>query len=106
MSNRFALSGFSVQQVHKPPLIDESSGACAGSRSRGAGGRQCPVDRCATNTEALGDLRRPDTLRLQFAHLRGIDGRWPPLVDARFLRLGDALELALLAEVGAAIGAG
>jgi hypothetical protein len=37
-------------------------------------------------------------------HLRRVYGRWAALVDAGFLRLGDALELALLAQVGFELG--
>ncbi len=47
---------------------------------------------------------RLESLGLQLAHLGRVDRRHPTLVDPGRLGLGDALELALLAQVGFELG--
>src|SRR5271165_7183100 len=54
-----------------------------------------PVDRRAAYPEALCDLRRAQTFLAQLGDGLRLDGRFPALVDAGFLRRGDALQLTL-----------
>jgi hypothetical protein len=63
-----------------------------------------PVDGGAANPKRLSDLRRAKSLGFQLSHLRGVYGRWPAVVDAGFLRLGNALKLALLPQLGFEFG--
>src|SRR5262245_59899617 len=58
------------------------------------------VNRGATNTQLLRDGGRSKPLRLKFAHLSGVQPRWPALVDTCRLGLGNAFKLAFPPQVG------
>jgi hypothetical protein len=48
----------------------------------------------------LGYVDRPHALRLHLAYALGLYRRWPALVDARRLRLGDVFQLPFAVQVG------
>jgi hypothetical protein len=60
---------------------------------------QRPVDGRPADAERLGDIGRPHTLRLQFAYPCLVYRRRAAFVDASGLGLGDALKLALAAQM-------
>ena len=65
---------------------------------------QRSIDRGPADAELGGDLQRFKAFGLQLAHLSRVDRGHPTLVDAGSLGLGNALELALLAQVGFELG--
>jgi hypothetical protein len=65
---------------------------------------QGPINRRSANAESLSDFGRAKTIGLELTHLRRVYGRWAPLVNAGFLRLGDSFKLAFFSEIGFELG--